>query len=410
MQTGTACRPGEVQGTGAKMGILLLSHALNDGYIILLTPILPVLASEFHLDPIAMGLIISVNSFTTTVLQLPASFVADYTGRKKTLLALGLLVLGLGVLLYGLSPTYGILLAGAFLVGAGGSTYHPTSMGVITDEFEKERKGFYLGIHTPAGSLGASLMPALMGFAVASIGWRAAALILAPVAMALGGLIYFFFRDVSVNQGKGGSVKSGFTWEAMKRDILLNPPLLLLAGIGGINAFAYYGAITFLPSWVSEAYGWDSARAGALMALFHGVALASQPLLGFLSDRYGRSRPLAGAMALGAVAIALLVFLPGTSRLVFMAALWGATVLAIRPVIFAGGTDYTSAATSSTTIGLIFAANSAFGSLAPILGGYLARAFSLQVSFLLFASFMAIGTVLTFLLPQSCMRPLSKRW
>lgn len=382
------------------MGLLLSSHAVNDGYVILLTPILPVIAEEFGLNPVAMGLIVSINSLTTTVLQLPASVFADYSGRRKTLLALGLLILGLGVLLSGLSYTYGLLLLAAFLMGAGGSTYHPTSMGIITNEFEKERKGLYLGIHTPAGSLGASLVPALMGLTVASIGWRTAAVILALVAMVLAGLIYFLFREVPVRSKAGGAISSGFTWEAIKRDIFLNPPLLLLAGIGGINAFAYYGAITFLPSWVHEAYGWDSARVGALMALFHGAALASQPLLGFLSDRYGRSRPLAWAMGLGAVAVTLLVLLPGTGSLVTMVALWGATVLAIRPVVFAGGTDFTSSATSSTTIGLIFAVNSAFGALAPVLGGYCAQALSLEVSFWIYAGTLVMGTFLTLLLPR----------
>lgn len=376
---------GKEIGYKLKMSIILLSHMANDGYVTILTPILSEIKSEFGLSPIEMGLIMSIYSFAGSGMQMPVSFLADYTGRKKTILSLGLVLSAIGVMGYGFSAGYVSLLFFVLVAGIGSSSYHPTGMAMITDELGRDRKGFSLGIFTVAGSLGSSLMPFAMGF-LALYSWRLGAKILALPALITGVLIYLLFPEGHV---ENRSIKK--TLIDIKDLILLNPPVLLIASFGGIVSLIYFGSITFLPLYMTEVYGWNPVKNGLFIGLFHSTAIVSQPLLGYLNDRYDGKKWLMVAGLAGAAALSLLVAFPSVMLTVFFGCIVGAAVLGVRPLVTALATDYTNTGTSSSTIGFLFMINTAFGALSPILGGTLQYYFSIQVVLVIYSILLLLG-------------------
>ncbi|MDO9534905.1 MAG: MFS transporter [Bacillota bacterium] len=367
---------------GSKIAALLISHGANDGYSVILPPLLMVISLEFGLSTMQVATIISVFTLSSALAQLPVAMWGDYTGRIREILAAGLFVFSLALLGWGWSTSYFWLLFFAFLGGLGFSGYHPISMNLMTQQFS-DRKGFSLGLHTVAGSMGATAVPAIIGFFSGT--WR-----LGVSLMAVPGIFSALWILLTFGGRKAGDEKDKKSSPALKMTVL-NPLLLLTASFGGVNQMVYWGSVTFIPLFFSYRFGWSAAATGALLGAFHFSAIVSQPLFGYLSDLLDRNRLL---LILGSVnsLFCILLFLtqsPAWSS-VFCVCI-GASVLALRALVSAKVSDLVAVETRSTAIGVIFTFSSGMGALAPLIGGYMEQLYSYQAAFLVFGLFSFIG-------------------
>ncbi len=133
----------------SKIAALLLSHWANDGYVVVLPPLLVVFSPEFGFTTIQAAQIMSVYSIASAVGQLPISLLGDYLGRPRDTLAAGVFLLSLALLGWGWSTGYQLLLFFTFLAGLGFSGYHPISMNLMTHG----RPGSFAGRLPAAGLL-----------------------------------------------------------------------------------------------------------------------------------------------------------------------------------------------------------------------------------------------------------------
>ncbi|MEE9276541.1 MAG: MFS transporter, partial [bacterium] len=108
-----------VSGNRLNIFILASSHSINSLYNRLLTPLIPLIVIEFGLSYAQAGLILSTYAVANSLFQFPISFAADYTGRRRTILALSILINALPVIFYGLASTYTLLLLLVFVSGLG---------------------------------------------------------------------------------------------------------------------------------------------------------------------------------------------------------------------------------------------------------------------------------------------------
>src|SRR5262249_60601735 len=101
-------------------------HLLNDTVQSLLPAIYPMLRNTFHLDFGQVGLIAFTATFTASLLQ---PLVGLYSDRhpKPYFLAAGMGITLTGLLTLALSPSYGIVLIAAGLIGTGSAVFHPES-------------------------------------------------------------------------------------------------------------------------------------------------------------------------------------------------------------------------------------------------------------------------------------------
>jgi MFS transporter, NNP family, nitrate/nitrite transporter len=111
------------------------------------------------------------------------------------------------------------------------------------------------------------------------------------------------------------AARLGVTWQASA---------LYAVAFGGYVAFSVY-----LPTYLKTGYGLDQADAANRMAGFVIVAVLMRPIGGWLSDRMGADRVLAGALAVVTVGAAVQSFTPslaplGTIAFLSMAAALGA--------------------------------------------------------------------------------------
>ena len=94
----------------ANILIIASSHSVNSVYNRMLTPILPLIMADFGLNYAQTGLIASVYALSSSLFQLPISFLGDFTGKTRLILGLSLLFNALPAWFYGYSTTYATLL------------------------------------------------------------------------------------------------------------------------------------------------------------------------------------------------------------------------------------------------------------------------------------------------------------
>lgn len=159
------------------LGAISVSHFLNDMLQSLILAIYPLLKGTFHLSFAQIGLITLTYQITASMLQ---PFVGIYTDRHPMpyFLSIGMGSTLMGLFVLALAPTYGMLLVGAALVGAGSSIFHPESSRVARMA-SGGRFGLAQSIFQVGGNAGTAVGPLL------------AACIILP--MGRGSLVWFSF-------------------------------------------------------------------------------------------------------------------------------------------------------------------------------------------------------------------------
>ena len=143
---------------------------------------------------------------TLSALLILAGALSDYYGRRR-IFALGLAGFAATSVLCGVAPNMEFLVAARLLQGAAGAILVPGSLAIIRSAFEGEEQGRAFGIWAGASGATAILGPAVGGFLVDSISWRAAFLINVPLL-----LLAYYATVKHVDESKDAEASGAFDW------------------------------------------------------------------------------------------------------------------------------------------------------------------------------------------------------
>ena len=168
-------------------------HLINDMCQSLLPAVYPILAGRFHLNYGQVGLITLTFQGVGSILQ---PLVGHYTDRhpKPFSLAIGMGSTLVGLVVLARAPAFGVILAGAGLIGLGSAIFHPESSRVARLA-SGGRLGMAQSLFQVGGNTGAALGPLVGAFVVlpfgqTSIAWFAAAAALGSAILTRVGLWY----------------------------------------------------------------------------------------------------------------------------------------------------------------------------------------------------------------------------
>ena len=375
------------------------SHAVNAFYTQLLIPVLPLIVSEFELNYVQAGLIVTTYSAANSVFQFPLSFVSDYTRRWRAVLALSLLTQALPVLLYGYAASYSLLLLFVFVSGIGSAAYHPPAVALITREMP-ERRGFCMGLFNGGGDAGNIISPAVVGWlAVHLASWRAAAQFYVIPGLLWAALIWLRFRD------QGGE-RLPFRQAARSTFGALfgNRSLMLLVALSSCRIMGYRGFMAFLPLLLAERFGYDTKGVGWLLSAYFLLGSGSSILIGRWSDERDRPKVIAVLTFLCAAALASLSWVAGTASLLLALFAVACILTPVPSLVLAVGTELVDERVRSSSVGMIYGFNEGASALSPLVGGLAAEAVGLQTAFSLYAAMFAVGGCVALLLHRRSAR------
>ena len=291
---------------------LLSFHILHHLYLVALPPLFPLLRETIVPSYTLLGVLRGV--FTASgFLMILSGRLADTIGEEKTII-LEFFLLPACLLLSALSPSYGILLIFIALLGISKTLYHPAGLSFLSKAVPDERRGKVIGLHESMNNIGAGLAFIIIGPLGAWVGWRMTLALLGIPALlvAIWSLLSGGEMGEGVNLTSKGpdqqeeSAPSGMAEILGIKDKKLIPFYLQVASsiIGGIGFGAF---VTFLASFLTEAYDLSTALAGLLVGMSYLLGFFGNIYGGGISDKIGEVLSytiFTGAAAIPIVAIA----------------------------------------------------------------------------------------------------------
>lgn len=354
------------------MALICVAHGCSHFFQLVLPPLFPFLKDEFAVSYTELGLVMTLFYATSGILQTPAGFLVDRIGARNVLIG-GLAIFCTAILLYGLVPSYWMLVPVAILAGVGNSVFHPADFSILSASVNQKRMGLAFGSHTLGGNLGWGLAPVLMAGGAAVFGWRAAPIIAAVVGYAILAALLLNRDLIKDDAGAARRAAAQGGEKAAPLGPLLSLPVVMCFGYFLLLSFALIGTQNFLPATLAALYDTPLLSATKALTGFLLGASAGVMIGGWIADKGVRLELIVIGGLLSAAALILLVAnlnLPEAGLIAVMAGaglLQGLTTPS-RDLIVRGATPKGS---SGRVFGFVYSGLDAGSATAPLVIGLL---------------------------------------
>jgi len=378
------------------LNLIGATHGLSDGFAKLLVPVLALIVADLQLSVFQAGLLLSSFTAAEFLFLYPLSTLADHSGHKKLILIGGLGLATVAFLAMYWTSSFWLLVALAFLAGAGNAVYHPCGTALTALRFA-DRRALAISYHGMWGNIGVSIVPVLQAAVAAWSGWRTAVALCALPALVLLPLIGIRFPSGKTihSAAQSGSLRNSF--KALTGQVVRNRSIVLLALTYALNGLSTKGMTGFLPLLAATKFGMDTATIGIILTCYFGAGVVAKPLMGLLYDRWGARSALFTPLLLTGVLTLALGFTPWSATLIVLAIVTG-IFTPISPIILTAAADVADEKVLASSIGLIYTCYG-LGFLSPLIGGWLADHFQLSAGYLFFAIMAWLGAMVALRLP-----------
>ena len=272
---------------------------------------LPVLGETFHLGPAAQGRIFPANFGGFIVGVLACGFLSDRIGRKRVLLG-AILLFALAQGLVGFSRTFGSLLVGFALIGAGGGAMETVASALAADLLPERRAAIINALQIAFGS-GAAFSPLLAHkLLMAGADWHRLFMAVALANIVLMALLAFQTVPATPHQPEAFKVVSTYT-------VLKHPIFLILCLCQALYVGAETGFSSWLPSYFNRLPG-GAAWTGIVVTGFWAAMTLGRAVVGGGISGLPLTRLACGLAFLGTVAAGL-TLLPHQASFAFLGVL-----------------------------------------------------------------------------------------
>mgnify|MGYP000241626633 CR=1 FL=1 len=271
--------------------LVSLSHAINHSFWVLIPTLTPLILEELNLTYVGAGTIFSVYLAAYAAGQIPLGFLAHKVSRP-IIMGSGLIISSIGTALTAIAPDYYAILAFQALAGFGGAAHHPLALYLISDVFPQHRLGRALSLHGVSSSISFAITP-MAAVAMLGLGWRFPLLAFSALAAVAGILIIAFIRV------KPEKVRETPVFSRLLR----SPDFGKLLATYGLFSLGQRGIVNFLPLMLAALYQVTVSEAGWWFSIFFFLGLAGQPLVGYLSDRFGWRKIIFSFLAASSAAV-----------------------------------------------------------------------------------------------------------
>lgn len=376
---------------GVLASVLVAGHAVKHTYNSGFFLILPEIARALNLSNTSVGFLNTARSFAGSASNLPAGFVADrFSNRWGGILGVAMVVIGVFQFIMGSVDGYWPILISAMIVSGAIAFWHPPAIAALALRFS-ERRGFAISLHGSGGSIGEALGPILVGGLLGILTWQGILQLSLAPAVFTGVVVWFLMRHTSGHLS--GGMSFGYYVRGL-REFIANPHLaLIFVSVGGFS-MAQAAVGTFLPIYLRNELNYEPIIAGGYLFLGQVAGIVSSPLLGHLSDRFGRRAVLAPSLVFLSAGIFGLSVAPEGLALMASVAWIGAFMFPLMALFLAAAMDRVGAAVQATTVSLVFGIGSLFGSFSPTIAGMLADGFGVRTAFHWGAAIALVAAIL----------------
>ncbi len=343
-------------------------------------PALPLFIRSMGVPLSTVGFIAAASTVVGIIVSLPFGTLSDIIGRRRVLL-MAATVFATAPFMYLLITSPWQLILVRIYHGLATAILGPVAMAAVADTFEIGR-GERMGWYSSATMVGRFLAPSVGGFLIFGDDFRW--VYLADGFSGVLALVVAVRLPLS-------TATSGSAWEVFKRErgkygreivfVFRHRGILETSGIEAVQYFAFGCLETFLPIYLNESLGYRAWEIGLLFTTQILVATFTKPIMGRLSDRYGRVFMIVSGLVLGGISIAVMLLSSNYIVYIVLIALFGlglATVTASTSALVA---DLSPAQSRGSAMGVFSAIMDIGHSSGPIATGILIGAYSYRLTF-----------------------------
>ena len=266
---------------------------------------MPQLSEAFGLSAMGVASMVGLFYYGYSPFSLVAGAAMDRFGPRRVV-PVGAAMVGVGALLFG-SGSPAAAGAGRFLQGAGGVFALIGAVSIVTQSFPASRAGTLIGATQMFGMAGGSAGQFLVGPAIAAgVPWRGFWIGMGLAGLAIAAILFFVLPAPKSARRDSGWLKVA---AGGLLTVFRNPQSILCGMIAGLlfiptTIFDMIWGVRYL----QEARGLEYATAVMRSATVPLGWIIGCPLLGMISDRLGRRKPVivAGAVVLFACLVWIL--------------------------------------------------------------------------------------------------------
>jgi FSR family fosmidomycin resistance protein-like MFS transporter len=337
----------------------LLIHLMNDGTVFLLPSVLPLIVLEYGFTYSTAGFVSAIAPFCLGVFQTPIGRFSDRLSNEL-LLKVGLLIVAGGSLLTATIPM--LFIPSLFLIGIGGSFYHPAGYAYTSKIIKNSGSGTALGLQVSSGDLGTLVAFLTAGPIALILGWRATFMLWGAMGIVVLAISSFYLKgEEATPQTRSSSPDLSLLKK--KESILI---MILFAILGAISRILS----TYLPT-LFFIKGLDITLSDIITGIYIATGIVGGIISGRLADKYGGKKV---TIFLFASTTLVLVAMYGISSIIFnvlMVAAVGIVSVGLYPGLYLMMRQVTSSKIVGTSYGLLLSLGMLSGIASITIGGYI---------------------------------------
>ena len=387
---------------------LSLGHGIKHFGQGALTVIGPLLKASMGLSEVSYALIFSSMNVSSGLSNIPAGILSDmYRKKIAWFLAISMFTISIGYLLIGITKIYILILLGVILIGFGTSFWHAPAFGTLAARYP-ERKGFALSMHLTGAQIGNTIGPPIIGGLISGVtlgsiikfsgfGWENVAIMIVIPMIITGILVLTMFKSAGSESTSNWSFEE--YWDRTKT-LLADKIILGLIVLGAMRASIHTSFQLWLAVYLKEELDYSAWVIGWHIALITAAGIISTPIMGILSDRFGRKPVIQISMTLMAIYLFLFLIFDEGLGLVILIGLLGMFFFSVMPIVTAATMDRVPKGSEGSGTALNFIGMSLIGFMAPVISGIIYKTYNFE-GIAIFSGIIAIrGILLCTFLPM----------
>jgi DHA1 family multidrug resistance protein-like MFS transporter len=342
-------------------------------------PALPLFIRSFGVPPGTLGLIAAASTVTGILVSLPAGILSDLWGRRRVIL-LSMAVFASAPFLYLLVRSPWQLALVRVYHGLATAILGPVAMAAVADTFQQGR-GERMAWYSAATMVGRFLAPTVGGLLILGQDFR-----FVYLGCGLAGTLALLAatrlpraaqadRSPSGDSPYNGQGSLSAQWAQARGELIyiLTNQRILVTSLAEAAQFLAFGCVeTYLPLYLTD-IGLQPRQIGPLFTAQALAIALCKPLMGRLSDRWGRTQSIVAGLLLGALVV---VAMPQTSAyllLACLAVLFGVGMATVTASTSALVSDLSREGAYGSALGVLSSIMDVGHTSGPVIGGLLVQ-------------------------------------
>ena len=241
------------------------------------------------------------------------------------------------VAILGASPNFILRAVGIVLFSLPGTLWHLPAAAALSQRFP-DRRGFAISTHTFGANVGNVIGPQLAKYLLHLVTWRAVLFIWVAPALLMAVFVWWSLGQVG-RDGEWGLRRQLWPQILGALKLIKDPAVRALVVAATLRAVALTSLFNWTPFYLEETLELGHIRTGFYLSLLAGLGIASVPVLGAMSDRFGSKQVLVPSLATAALLSMTVVSVGDSMLLPLVLAGLGVFSFALHSIIQAATLD-----------------------------------------------------------------------